>query len=173
MKLLCSPYCSNEYSIDADLLLLEVKPDDAVKLLKAMERSRKFLREMVGAGLADRPHGHVAFPSPIHTRLFGNLPEELEATLDHMVEEDWLVMSGDSRSLAKQLKEASEAELEFHYLMIYEKSVFISALSRYGDDRFECRGLTRTMIEEIAQGRQPTNAAIINGGTPYGLRVDV
>ena len=173
MILACSPYCSNEYAMNADLVLLEVSPAEAGRLLETMERCRVFLREMTEAGLAGRNHGHVAFPSSIRFRLFGTLPALWEASLDQMDEEDWLALVDKDATSAKLLNDAIETELECHQLLAYENFVCIAALSRYGSDRFETRSLPRTMIEEIAQGRSPTNAVIINGGTPHGLRVDV
>jgi hypothetical protein len=174
MRLLCAPYCGNEYAMNADVLLLEIAPDDAAMLLRAMEHGRRFLREMVEKGLVTAPHGHVAFPSSIRFRIFGTLPEPLGSIRDGIDEEEWTALADEDSSLIRQLNnEATETELECHYLMIYEDSVFISALSRHGEDRFECRALSRTMIEEIAQGKTPAKLATIEEGTHHELCSDV
>ena len=173
MTLACSPYCGNEYAMNADLVLLDVSPAEAGRLLEAMERSRVFLREMTEAGLAGRIHGHVAFPSPIRFRLFGTLPALWETALNQMDEEEWLALVGDDAALSGLANDAIETELECHQLLVYENTVYIAALSRYGEDRFETRALPRTLIEEIAQGIPLSKTASLESEASHGLLVDV
>ena len=173
MTLACSPYFGNEYAMNADLMLLEVSPTEAGRLIEAMERCRVFLREMKEAGLAGRGLGHVAIPSPIQFRLFGTLPAVWETALEQTEEEDWLEVTGEDAALDELANDAFETELDCHQLLVYQNAVYVTALSRYGGDSFETRALPRTMIEEIAQGGPLSKTVSLESEVGHGLRADV
>ena len=156
MKLVCRPYCPNEYAMDADLLLLEITPEEASRILAAMERSREFLLSMCEDGLAGHICDGVSLPSPLDFTLFGAKSVFLEAVAELIEEDCWVLLPDGFDPESECLRGGSDnlTPCECFRMMVYETSISITALSKYGDDRFECCSLVTDLLRNIAEQQQ-------------------
>ncbi len=166
MNLRCRPFCPNEYVTDADLILLEITPEDASRILTAMKKSREFLSEMCRNGFPSHTYGGVSFPSTLGFILFGTNSAFLEAIAERIHEDCWVMLPDEFDPEAACILGNSEnlTRCECFRMMVYQTSVSISALSKFGDDRFESCDLSADLLGSIAAGEEPKNIEFVDAG---------